>query len=441
MPSTAVLRRADRSSLAYDQHRRYVLAVLARRCRWLADDEREALLHDAWAILLEKERSGALDVAAMAPAQVRAYLTQTAVNRALDESRRARMRDEPLAEGDRAPAAPGTALDEVVDADVEAGRIREILGELSARQQTIVKLRFFFDRSPGEIQQLLGVTERAYRRDLERALAVVGERFALVRDGGFCESRGSLIRAFVAGIAGPNRARKAREHLASCPACRHYALELRAATGRVAALAPMPVLTTDDARLHHLAELLTTGRDQAASLATRVDPGSPLTAAGARPGALAAALTACLAVGGGTTYCVVHGGLPGTGSGAAHERVLPTPPKAALATGSITVPASALKAAQARRPEGARTAPAATTKSSSSSPARRKSKAKAKSKSSKKQAIAARQRAARAAATAAASHEFGFESGTAAGSTASAGGTTPAPAPKKPSAAEIEFGP
>lgn len=339
--SVAVARRSADRTAAYDQHRRYVLAVLSRRCGWLAEDEREALLHDAWTVMLTKARSGTLDVEAMAPRQVRAYITQTAINCALDESRRARRRDRPLTADDQIEA-PAVALHELVDADVEAERVREILGELTPRQQTILKLRFFLDRSPGETQQLLGVTERAYRRDLERALAVVAERFALVREGRFCDSRASVIRAYVAGIAGPNRARKAREHLATCPACRHYALELRTATGKAAALAPVPVLTVGHERFSGIIDAFLAAKQHAASLAARVDPASPVTAAGARPGALAATLGACLAIGGGTTYCVIDG-LPGNKGRDAHganERVVARPSRAPLRTRRTTIPAT-----------------------------------------------------------------------------------------------------
>jgi hypothetical protein len=66
-------------------------------------------------------------------------------------------------------------------------------------------------------------------------------------------------------------------------------------------------------------------RDHAAAAYYRtVDP-TPL--AGVRPGAVAAAVAGCLAVGGGATYCVQQGTGPltGLGSFAAHERHKPKP--------------------------------------------------------------------------------------------------------------------
>jgi hypothetical protein len=59
----------------YEEHRDYVLMVLSRRCRWLDSDEREAAFHDAYAVLLEKERDGRLDTAAMHPQRSRSPRT------------------------------------------------------------------------------------------------------------------------------------------------------------------------------------------------------------------------------------------------------------------------------------------------------------------------------------------------------------------------------
>jgi RNA polymerase sigma factor (sigma-70 family) len=214
----------------YEQHRDYVLAVLSRRCAWLTREEREETFHEAYTVVLEKQRDGALELEAMAPEQVRAFLTQTAINKGLDEGKRVgRKRSVELDDAAFAEPDTGRAPDELAAADMDSARVREIIGELPARQQAIVKLRFFFDRTPGEIQRSLGITERAYRRELERAMRHVSDRYELVREGSFCESRRSVILAFVMGIAGPGRARAAQEHLATCPSCAHWAAEVREA--------------------------------------------------------------------------------------------------------------------------------------------------------------------------------------------------------------------
>src|ERR1700742_1504017 len=114
--------------VVYREHRDYVLAVLSRRCGWLGGDERESVFHDAYTVMLEKERDGRLDAGAMHPKQVRAYLTQAAINKALDEGKRAeRRRSEPI--GERALAEPDGAVapDELAAARLDGARLREIV--------------------------------------------------------------------------------------------------------------------------------------------------------------------------------------------------------------------------------------------------------------------------------------------------------------------------
>ena len=307
----------------YEEHRDYVLTVLSRRCGWLDSDEREAAFHDAYAVLLEKERDGRLDTAAMHPQQLRAYFAQTAIHKALDEGKRVeRKRTEPLEERALDESDPESAPEDLAAASLDNARMLEIVGELPERAQTIVKLRFYFDRTPQEIQGYLGITERVYRRELERALRRISDAYQLVLEDSFCESRRSLILGYVAGISGPGRAQKAREHLASCPGCAHWAAELREAAERAAALLPMPAATADDGPLARLAETLAAVRDSLtdagatakghlSSLAARVDATTPGYASAARPGTVAAAVAGCIAIGGGATYCAVEG-LPGS---------------------------------------------------------------------------------------------------------------------------------
>jgi RNA polymerase sigma factor (sigma-70 family) len=214
----------------YEQHRNYVLAVLGRRCGWLDPSDREALLHDAYAVYLEKQSTGQLDADRMCSRQIRAYLTQTALNKAMDEGKRAHRRR--LTSLDDAspgldPVDPGASLDDRLAARFDDARVREIVAELPERQRMVIKLRYFFNRTPQEIQRYLEITERVYRRELERACRRLAERLEMIREGTFCESRRSLILAYVTGIAGPNRRLGARRHLESCPACASWAAELR----------------------------------------------------------------------------------------------------------------------------------------------------------------------------------------------------------------------
>jgi RNA polymerase sigma factor (sigma-70 family) len=208
----------------YQLHKGYVLGVLARRCSWLDGEDREVAFHDAYEVLLEKERGGGLELDRMHERQVRAYLTQTAINKALNEGQRGERRlTVPLAEDAISQPDSGESPEEHALANADKARVHEIVAQLSPRQQAVVKLRFFLDRSPEETQRFLGLTARAYRKELERAVRRMGEQLLLVRRGRWCQTRRSLIFAYVAGVAGPNRGDQARLHLRSCSACARLA--------------------------------------------------------------------------------------------------------------------------------------------------------------------------------------------------------------------------
>ena len=311
-----------RQHTPYEEHRDYVLAVLRQRCGWLDPSDREALLHDAYAVFLEKQRDGRLNTAQMRAGQIRAYLTQTALNKAMDEGKRAgRRRNVSLDDENLGidPADPGRGLDERLDARFDEARVREIVAELPERQQLIVKLRFLFDRSPQEIQRYMAITERVYRRELERATRRLAERYEQVRTGTFCESRRSLILAYVTGVAGPNRMDQARRHLDSCPACARWAVELRMAARGLAAVVPAPFLlplhTGARGRIVSAGHVLRTRASDLAAGAwqhtTRglvsANPSRLAFLASARPGTVAVLVTGCIAGGSTVTYCVTNG--------------------------------------------------------------------------------------------------------------------------------------
>jgi RNA polymerase sigma factor (sigma-70 family) len=301
----------------YEQHYGYVLGVLAGRCPWVPRSDRQALYHEAYAAMLELERAGRLDPAEMHPRQLRVYLAKAAVRNALDERKRAETRlTVPLGPAAENRADPARPVDERVAGALDAQAIRELLAELVPRQRAVLQLRFALELEPVEIQRLLGISARAYRKDLERGVRQLSGRYELVREGRWCETRRSLVLAYVAGIAGPRKALAARSHLAACPGCAQMAGELRQATQRAAALLPVPDVVLREGSLQRLGEMLAGAREhvadvgggvkqQAMALANRASDPTPL--AGARPGAAAAAIAGCLAIGSGATYCAVEG--------------------------------------------------------------------------------------------------------------------------------------
>ena len=324
-----------RGQTPYEQHRDRVLLTLARQCPWLDPAEREAAYHDAYLTYLEKERDRSLDTSIMRPPQVLAWLIQAAIRNCLQARRRAYHRHAvPLEEAALNTADPsedveGRGLERIAGAPV-----RELVERLPERQKAIVKLRFYLGLERAEIERLLGISPRVYRREVERAFEQVAKGYEAVRAGRWCESRRSLVLAYLAGVAGPHRAAEARLHLSSCPACTQMAAQLREGTERIAALLPMPDAATHHGPLSRAAEVLTAAKHQVAELAAgakqhaaaaagRLDPGAPQYAAAARPGAVATVVAGCIALGGGATYCAVQG-LRGPLPGSEHHRAATT---------------------------------------------------------------------------------------------------------------------
>lgn len=160
----------------YEEHRAYVLNVLGKRCRWIETEEREALLHDAYVVFLEKLGNGKLD-AAMPSHQVRAYLTQTALHKALDERKRRTRRSYVPFESDDGiaiePISTEPSVDDRVIARARNAELRQEISRLPRRRQLVIVMRWWLGVTPAEIQRQLGVSERVYRHELERGTRAV----------------------------------------------------------------------------------------------------------------------------------------------------------------------------------------------------------------------------------------------------------------------------
>ena len=151
----------------YQRHESAVLILLRRRCPWLAYDEREAAYHDAYATLLEKHRDGALDMEAMHDRQVRSYLMTAAIRRGLHENARCeRRRAKPEADAGLFVADPALPLEERIATASETSPIRELVEERPERRRAVIKLPFWRDRSPEEIQAFLEISGGAYRKEI-----------------------------------------------------------------------------------------------------------------------------------------------------------------------------------------------------------------------------------------------------------------------------------
>jgi RNA polymerase sigma factor (sigma-70 family) len=164
----------------YQEHRRYVLSVLSRRCGWLEPSRREDLLHDAFVVLLEKQQSGALQLDLMPPGQVRAYLTQTALHKALDERKRASRRRSVSLDAEEQGELSSTepSIEERVIARDDTRRLGDAVAHLPERRRRVIKLRYFLGYGPQQVQRQLGVSRDVYRHELERGTRAVIQAYA-----------------------------------------------------------------------------------------------------------------------------------------------------------------------------------------------------------------------------------------------------------------------
>lgn len=106
--------------IQYERHKLAVMGLLRGRCPWLAEDDREALYHDAYATLLEKHSDGTLDIEAMHDRQVRSYLMTAAIYRGLHEgTRHERKRTKPDANAGVLTPDPTLPVEERVAAASE----------------------------------------------------------------------------------------------------------------------------------------------------------------------------------------------------------------------------------------------------------------------------------------------------------------------------------
>jgi RNA polymerase sigma factor (sigma-70 family) len=225
-----------------------------------------------------------------------------------------------------------------------------VLAALTEPQREIVALHSRGCRRP-EIAERLGVTPRSVKRALERIMAL--GRAELVRLAGHgCGSGERLVSRLAFGLASEREIRAAQLHLATCPRCGALYERLDLWREKVAALLPMPALAQAQPRLlervvHAAADRLpgfdhrhgggsgplreqildAAGRLRQHATTAHARVTDPTPVAGVRPGAVAAAVAGCLAVGGGATYCLERGldpirGLSGAIGAAPREHAL-----------------------------------------------------------------------------------------------------------------------
>jgi hypothetical protein len=163
---------------------------------------------------------------------------------------------------------------------------------------------------------------------MEQILAIGRDELVRLAGDG-CEAGEGLVARFAFGLTGSREARLAQLHLATCPQCGAMYERLDLWREKVAAVLPLPAVAGAHGHVvervvhagtellpgsgppaaqspvglrRHVGDLVANAREHAVVAYTRVVDPTPL--AGVRPGAVAATVAGCLAVGGGATYCV-----------------------------------------------------------------------------------------------------------------------------------------
>jgi DNA-directed RNA polymerase specialized sigma24 family protein len=285
----------------------------------------------------------------IAPGQVYRWI-RTVAHRALNREREHLKRQvpvDPSGHGLDAIAADFSTPEQLVierEDKVDLATLTEtVASTLADRQRDVLALYGAGYKRP-QIADRLDVSERAVKRDL---LEIVDRaRAALARlTGGGCDRGESLVVRLACGLATPTEASQAQLHLARCGRCQQFHERLNLWREKVGALLPIPASEHNDPgvlerTLHKTVESLGSLRQHLAdggaqikqqATATYVRAADPTPLAGARPGAVAAVVAGCLAVGTGTYTCVEQGinpltSLPGLGERAPEQRAANPPP-------------------------------------------------------------------------------------------------------------------
>ena len=294
-------------SQEYERHRRRALRLLERHFPDVEPDERLSLYHDAWSSVLRRQAAGT-PVDDLEAYLIGAVKLAARHRRRTAASRRTEPKD-PHGELLGSVADTGPSVHERVATGIDAALCREIIASLDGRARDVIKLRFDCGFEVEEVRALLGISERAYVRTLERARAAIADRVAEVHDGSRDRRHRSLLVACELGIASARQRARARRLIAESPGVRAMAGELRGLPREAAALLPLPALPT--VADQPLTSVFDAAKQAALNLLGRFGSDAPAQVAAAGGvrggGTVAAAVAACVAAGGAASYCAVEG--------------------------------------------------------------------------------------------------------------------------------------
>jgi RNA polymerase sigma factor (sigma-70 family) len=220
-------------SRQYERHRAAVHALLrARFGTALSEVDRDDLYQEAWAGVLEHHRRG------RSTPDLLGLLKTIAFRRGRDRLRNISADPTDPLEGvlaqvlDRRPTP-----EEQVMHLIEADSYRHLIDSLGQRQRTIMKLRCEWGLAPGEIQDAMGISRKAYEKQLTRAFKRLAAGVGEIEDGTWLDHLRDLLAACEAGTATPAQRAEARRLVERNPSCRAILRRMRGA----AALLPLPL--------------------------------------------------------------------------------------------------------------------------------------------------------------------------------------------------------
>ncbi len=248
------------------------------------------------------------------------FLVNASYFRAIEELRR--VRPERRADGvDLATVGIETDVDAQLDDHVQLTQFMEGMRDrLTERERQAATLCYIHGCTRPQTAQALGVSPKRMEKLMDGVSRKIGALVADIRDGSWCESRDSLMKAYAFGVLDPDgeRWQLASAHLRECPGCRRYVRGLRG----IGAIAPPIGLP--------LAAMALIGGGAAGSGAAASGAGGQTTGAGASTGAGAGGSSSGAAAAGG----VASGG---GGIGAAGAAVAATAVVAAAGLGAFAL--------------------------------------------------------------------------------------------------------
>jgi RNA polymerase sigma factor (sigma-70 family) len=212
----------------------------------------------------------------------------------------------------------GRSVDELIASSERVTRSAEALRALKPDEAKALMLKAH-GLSYTEIGERCGWSYTKVNRSITEGRRRFMAAYDGIESGAECERFAPIVQALADGNASSKQVLTIRPHLRHCTACRATVRDLHLSRLRRASLfwplfavaEPLGRLSSSSApdavarpRSGHLATVADVKQQVVGTYYRVVDP-TPL--AGVRPGAAAAAIAGCLAIGGGATYCAERG--------------------------------------------------------------------------------------------------------------------------------------